>query len=362
MLSQLPAKEQSWYQNASKSVQTCASPYVTWLHPNKKPPWVIGYAGTYSGNTWRQLSLKRIQALAKQYEKAGLVKKLIVTDSGGESTRMIQQLNQMVSQGVDAILTTSPPVSAINGELAKIYKDHIPLVSIDGDMNSPYYLGTGGNLRQAGINTAEWLVEKLGGKGSIILVNGIAGVAASEQETEGAEAVFKKHPGIKVVSSVYGAYTESIAKTEILKVLSTHPQKLDGVWVQGSMELAAIQALQQTGRPMVPVTFGGATNVGVYWREHPSFWDKGLIYFPTYGDTDVAWNVMMRTLEGQGPKIVSMTRPPVWITNKDLPELVPASATLDSTEWMNPPKGTWWTEEQVDQFFQKPANPLTFKG
>jgi ribose transport system substrate-binding protein len=362
VLSQLPATQQSWYQNAAKSVQTCASPYVTWLHPNKKPPWTIGYAGTYSGNTWRQLSLKRIQALAHEYEKAGLVKKLIVTDSAGESTRMIQQLNQMVSQGVDAILTTSPPVSAINGELEKIYKAHIPFVSIDGDMNSPYYLGTGGNLRQAGIETAEWLVGKLGGKGSIILVNGIAGVAASEQETQGAESIFKQHPGIKIVSSVYGAYTESVAKTEILKVLSTHPQKLDGVWVQGSMELAAIQALQQTGRPMVPVTFGGATNVGVYWREHPTFWDKGLIYFPTYGDTDVAWNVMMRTLEGQGPKIVSMTRPPVWITNKDLTELVPASATIDSTEWMNPPKGTWWTEPQVDLFFQKPANPLTYKG
>ena len=360
MLSSLPAEQQKWYDNVAASVQTCASPYKD-FKPKGKPPWVIGYAGTYSGNTWRQLSLKRIQELAKQYQDAGLVEKLIVTDSAGDSTRMIQQLDQMLNQGVDAILTTSPPVSAINGQLEKIRARGVPFVSIDGDMNSPNYLGTGGNMRQAGVDTAQWLVDKLGGKGKVIAVNGIAGIAASDQNWEGAQSVFKNYSGIEIVGPVDGQYTESVAKKEILKVLSTHPAKIDGVWVQGSMEMAAINALEQTGRPKVPVTFGGATNVGVYWKENPKFWDKGFIYFPTIGDTDVGWNVMMRTLQGQGPKLVSMVHPPVSITFDDVAELVPDDAGLDSTEWMDPPAGEWWTPEKIDAFFTRPADPLKFR-
>ncbi|HEY1688863.1 MAG TPA: substrate-binding domain-containing protein [Solirubrobacteraceae bacterium] len=357
----LPTEQQGWYKVAASTVQYCQSPYITWLTPHTKPPWVIGYESTYDANTWRQLSLKHMQELVKEYEAAGLIQKFIVKESGGEPPKMIQQMSQMASEGVNAIITTSPPVSGIGGELKTLYQEHIPVISIDGDMTSPYYLGTGGNLYEAGINQAEWLVEQLKGEGNIIMVNGISGVAASEQETKGAEAVFSEHPEMNVVASVFGDYTEAPAKAAVLKVLSTHPETIDGIWVQGSMEMASIEALQQAGRPSVPVTFGGATNAGVYWREHPKFWSSGTISFPTIADTNVAWEVMMRTLEGQGPKVISMVRPPVTVTYENIKELVPTNATVASTEWLDPPEGEWWTEELVNHYFEKPANPLNFK-
>jgi ribose transport system substrate-binding protein len=362
-LSSLPAEQQGWYGNVDPTVQTCASPYVDWVKPKGKPPWTIAYAGTYSGNAWRQISLKRIQELAKEYEKAGLVDKLLITDSAGDSTRMIQQLNQLVSQGADAILTTSPPESAINGALKEIYDKEIPVVSIDGDTTSPYYVGTGGNLREAGKQIAEWLVEEIGGEGEILAVNGIPGITASEATWLGAKSVFDQYPGITLVGGkpIYGQYTQSIAKSEILKVLSSNPQPIDGVFVQGSMEMAAVEALQQTGRPMVPVTNGGATNAGVYWKEHPDTWNKAFVYYPTIADTDIGWNVMMRTLEGQGPKLTTMMRPPATIAFDELDETVPPDATSASGEEMDPPKGEWWTPEQTDAFFQNPSDPLAFK-
>ena len=362
-LASLPAEQQKWYANVDPTIQTCASPYVTWLKPKSKPPWTIAYAGTYSGNAWRQVSLKRIEELAKEYEKAGLVDKLIVSDSGGDSPTMIQQLNQAVSEGADAILTTSPPESAINGSLKEIYEKEIPFVSIDGDMSSPYYVSTGGNLREAGKELAEWLVEEIGTEGTIVAINGIPGITASEATWLGAKSVFDQYPGIKLMGGkpIYGSYTESIAKSEMLKLLSTHPEEIAGVFVQGSMETAAIEALKQTGRPEVPVTNGGATNAAVYWKENPETWNKGFIYYPTIGDTNIAWEVMMRTLEGQGPKITSMSRPPATYEFENIAEILPPGASSASAEEMDPPEGSWWTSEQVDSFFEKPTNPLEFK-
>lgn len=362
-LATLPTEQQEWYKNVDPTVQTCVSPYATWLKPKGKPPWTIAYAGTYSGNAWRQVSLKRIEALAKEYEEAGLIDQLLVTDSGGDSTRMIQQLNQAVSQGADAILTTSPPESAINGTLKEIYEKEIPVVSIDGDTSSPYYLGTGGNLREAGKQIAEWLTEEIGGEGEIVAVNGIPGITASEATWLGAKSVFDLYPNISLVGGkpIYGSYTESIAKSEMLKLLSSNPQPIDGVFVQGSMEMAAIEALKQTGRPEVPVTNGGATNAGVYWEEHPETWNKAFIYYPTIADTNIGWDVMMRTLEGQGPKVVTMTRPPATVEYNDLAKILPPDATSASGEEMDPPEGDWWTPEQTDAFFKNPSDPLAFK-
>jgi ribose transport system substrate-binding protein len=110
----------------------------------------------------------------------------------------------------------------------------------------------------------------------------------------------------------------------------------------------------------VPITFGGTTNIGAYWRDNPKTWDKGFIYFPTLGDTNVGWDAMMRTLQGQGPKMVSMARPPVTVSFSDLSEILAAGATTDSTEWLDPPAGQWWTANDIDGFFQKPADPLAF--
>ncbi|MGO8070721.1 substrate-binding domain-containing protein, partial [Rhizobium leguminosarum] len=52
---------------------------------------------------------------------------------------------------------------------------------------------------EAGRKTAEWLVDKIGGKGNIVMVTGVPGTSVDTARTAADKEVFAKHPDIKIV-------------------------------------------------------------------------------------------------------------------------------------------------------------------
>jgi len=73
--------------------------------PKKGPPWTIGYASSYAGNTWRANALEHLEKdIVPKWKKLGLVKDLIVTQSNLKDSTQIQQMRQLVDRGVDALL------------------------------------------------------------------------------------------------------------------------------------------------------------------------------------------------------------------------------------------------------------------
>src|SRR4051794_31362269 len=80
------------------------SAYRDWK-PKNPPPWTIGYASSYAGNTWRADVMKRLQEeIIPKWKKLGLVKDVIITQSNLNDSTQIQQMRQLVDQGADAII------------------------------------------------------------------------------------------------------------------------------------------------------------------------------------------------------------------------------------------------------------------
>ena len=46
---------------------------------------------------------------------------------------------------------------------------------------------------------AEWLAEKLGGKGNVVIMNGNLAQEAAQKRTEGEKQVFAKFPDIQII-------------------------------------------------------------------------------------------------------------------------------------------------------------------
>ena len=74
---------------------------------------------------------------------------------------------------------------------------------------------------EAGRETAEWLVEKLGGKGNIVVITGVPGTSVDTLRTKAAKEVFAKHPDIKIVAEAVGMWSQAVARTEMSKILAT---------------------------------------------------------------------------------------------------------------------------------------------
>lgn len=330
--------------------------------PKESPPWLIGYASSFGGNTWRIGARTRLEKkLLPEFKKAGLVKDVITTESNLVISKQIQQIRQLVDQGCDAIMTIGAAHTALNGAIKYAYDHGVLFVAIQGGVTSPYAQQISGNYALCGKLQAQALGKKMGGKGNVLIVQGIPQAEASGDFQRGHEAGLKEFPNINIVGTVAGKWVDSIAKTKVLQFLATHPQPLGGIATQSPGDLGALGALRQTGRTIVPMTPGGEMGPLAYWRDHPDWIDLTYQGWPPGDEMEEGWDVMLRTLQGQGPKIASILIGPGAIRHKDLADLLPKGTTYSSNEWVEPSYKHWFPTHTMDMYFEHPADPLTWK-
>ena len=278
------------------------SAYRDWK-AKKAPPWTIGYASSYAGNTWRAGVMDRLEnEIIPKWKKLGLLKDVIITQSNLKDSVQIQQMRQLVDQGVDAVIVCCSNPTALNASVQYAHDKGVPVFSFVGYLTSPYSINSSNNYQLGGYQVGTAMSEQLGGKGNVLVVEGIAGTSGSDSQDRGMKAGLKANPGIKIVGDVVGMWTDQIGQAEVQKWLATHPGELDGIVVQSAAELGVLRALEQSGRKMVPITFGGELGALCYWRKHPDYLKESYQLWPPGDDFELIWNIMMRTLQGQGPK------------------------------------------------------------
>ncbi len=337
------------------------SPYRDWK-AKKGPPWTIGYASSYAGNTWRAAAMERLQKeIIPKWQKLGLVKKVIITQSNLKDSVQIQQMRQLVDEGVNAIIVCCSNPTALNATVKYAYAHGVPVFSFTGYLTSPYSVNASTNYQLGGYELGHWMTQQIGGKGNVLVVEGIPGTSGSDSQDRGIKAGLASAPGVKIVGDVAGMWTDQIAQSAVQQWLATHPGKLDGIVVQSAAELGVLRAMQQSGRKMVPVSIGGELGALCYWRKHPGFISAAYQLWPPGDEIELAWNIMMRTLEGQGPKIESILVPPVKLTYKDVEAKLPANCDVNSDGWLNVGTDRWGSNAYLDKFFVHPADPAKYK-
>ncbi len=70
---------------------------------------------------------------------------------------------------------------------------------------------------------------------------------------------------------------------------------------------------------------------------------------------------MMRTLQGQGPKVQSVLVPPIGFGIEEVNAELPADCDENSPNWFHVGPAAWGAEDYLDQFFLRPADPTQYK-
>ena len=330
--------------------------------PKNPPPWTIGYASSYAGNTWRADVMKRLtEVVIPKWKKLGLVKDVIITQSNLNDSTQIQQMRQLVDQGADAIIVCCSNPTALNQTVQYAHDKGVPVFSAVGYLSSPFAVNSSANFVVGGQMLGEWMAKEIKGKGNVLVVEGIPGASASDSQNVGVLKALEKYPDIKVAGRVAGMWTDQVAQTEIQKWLATNPGKLDGIIIQSASELGALRSLKQSGRDMVPITVGGELGALCYWRKNPKFISSAIHAWPPGDDFELGWNIMMRTLEGQGPKVQSILTRPQVMSGDQLSKVLDENCNEDSDGWFNVGIESWAGNKYLDQFFLHPADPETSK-
>ena len=161
---------------------------------------------------------------------------------------------------------------------------------------------------------AEWLFKKLGGRGNVVEMRGIAGVPADTDRHKGFLQAKAKYPNIKVVKSVFTGWSYATGGKQMLDILNSGVQ-VNGVWTSG-IDYTVVNAFKTAGKPYVPIV--GADNAG-YVRQMRSLATKlpGSAVTNPSSIGGVGTAVAIRLLEGKAaPKWVKL-KPQVWTWPRD---------------------------------------------
>lgn len=228
----------------------------------------IGYDIYYAGNTWSVQLYKEFQSAVEKDEYKDSVEDVIYVESEGDVQKQIANIEDLITQGVDVIITTPNSTTALTPVLTEAQEAGIKVVLLaateEGDCYDTLVSVNDYDFGKAG---AEWLAEKLDGKGKIVMLNGISGVSASDDRAQGAHDVFDQYPDIEIVAEEDTDWDYAKAQTVMGDILTAQPE-IDGVMSQGgAITLGVIDAMEAAGRDLVPMT--GEDNNGFLktWKE-----------------------------------------------------------------------------------------------
>lgn len=214
----------------------------------------VGWSTIYLTPSWMQQTLKMLQTDVTKLKSAGKVSSFKTFNANGDTSQQISQIRAMIQQKYDVILVDAGSATALNPALEQAVAAGITVVAFDSLPTSKKVVRVGTDQKAWGAMMATWLAKKLDGKGSIIAMNGPAGVAVSEDRWAGAEAVFKKYPDLKIVSNVHSEYNIAPAAQSFASAYSANPD-IDGVFSQGgALSAAALQTLIKQDKKLVPIT------------------------------------------------------------------------------------------------------------
>lgn len=198
---------------------------------------------SYIGNDWQAEAANMVKALAGSASMRDKVD-LRVQVAGPNAQKQIQQINAMVQAGAKAIVVYPISPTALNEAVKAACAKGVVVVAYDGVIDEPCAYNVHVDQYEWGKLTSQWLVDKLGGKGNVVMITGVAGTSVDTLRNKAAKEVFAKYPGIKVVADANGMWSQAVARTELSKIVATHPwDTIDGIWMQaGCYTATAMQS------------------------------------------------------------------------------------------------------------------------
>lgn len=195
-----------------------------------------------TGNDWMKQAENMIRAEAASSDLRDKVD-LEVQVSGGDAQKQSQQINAMVQAGAKAIIVYPASETLLNRAVKNACDKGVVVMAFAASISEPCAHNVNSDQKDWARVGAQWLVDKLEGKGNIVMVTGATGLGVDTERNKAAQEVFDKYPDIKVVATVIGMWNDTIVRSEMSKLLATRSwDTIDGLWVQeGCYTLGAMQ-------------------------------------------------------------------------------------------------------------------------
>lgn len=208
------------------------------------PRWVVGFAQDTLGNDWRRAQTEGLAAAFARHPEV----RFIHTDAGGNTAQQVQDIQSLVSEGVDVLITSPRDAELMAPVIERVRAQGIPVVLLSRRTSSDGHTSfIRADNREIARQAARHLAERLKGQGSILVLQHIPTTSVAMERTEGFFEELKKYPGLSVVAM---KRADSLRDKAILAIEEALAEGLrfDAIYAQSdSMASGARAALRRAG-------------------------------------------------------------------------------------------------------------------
>jgi len=176
-----------------------------------------------------------------------------VPEKPDDIEEQVALVEHAISERPDAVVFVPVHDTAMNASVAKLNAARIPLVNILNRLTEGHIVSfVGSDDYQIGLGLAEHLFQHIGGRGDLLIIEGIAGAVTNRERLRGFRDALLSWRDVRVVASRPGNYQREPVITLMRELLPALP-RIDAVLAANDlMALAAVEALEAAGR-LVPV-------------------------------------------------------------------------------------------------------------
>jgi ribose transport system substrate-binding protein len=230
-----------------------AAPTAAAAYTGKK--FTIGISNSFISSEYRTQMIQELKDVNAEYMAQGITNDLVIESADTDVPGQIQQLQNLMSKKVDAILVNPGDVNGLNATLEDAVSKGIIVISVDQALNAKGVYDVGIDQYLWAKTSADWLATKLGGKGNIVEIEGFPGHPANVMRMSAVDAVLKANPGIKVLGKDSGKWDEATGQQVMSNFLASFPT-MDAVWTQDGMAIGAMNAALAANPAKFPVIVG----------------------------------------------------------------------------------------------------------
>ncbi len=173
--------------------------------------------------------------------------------------RQASQIDAMIVKGLDALVVLAHNSEGLTSTAERVKEKGVFIVNVDRGFTKPVAdVFLEGDNKAFGRKSAQFVAQRMGGKGNLVILQGISGTTVNTDRVNAAMEVFSGFPDIKVLDSQPADWSREKGLSVMKTFLTKHPT-IDAVWAQDDdIMMGAIQAIKEAGREKSMFIVGGA--------------------------------------------------------------------------------------------------------
>jgi ABC-type sugar transport system substrate-binding protein len=190
--------------------------------------------------------------------------KLTILDGRLDAFTQSSLFDTAITEKYDAIIFIPVDINAGNDPVQRAIAAGIPVFGSNTLITNTnlYKSYINSNDVEAGQILAESVIDKMGGKGNVVIIEGMIGQSAQVQRLQGIQKTLAAHPDVKVLEMKTANWTraESMALTE--DWLTAHPGQINGIIAENDEEaLGALEAVKGRGLDPTKLPIAGVDGI-----------------------------------------------------------------------------------------------------